>query len=152
MFSQEEMDNGADIIEGNEDQIIFSDEAYEEVLNISLVGHEEENSVDLSGIFVDDEGHGFDILEYLRNFVFEIWKIRYPLTPEEYLDELIESLGQQKRERVYPVVEGASDDLNKIGRTLFNILKIHPKKLKEFLFAGLIEIYFHFIFYFRNSS
>ena len=144
MFSQEEMDNGADIIEGNEDQIIFSDEAYEEVLNISLVGHEEENSVDLSGIFVDDEGHGFDILEYLRNFVLEVKKIRnalHHITPEEYLNALIENLGQKREERVYPAVGDPNSNLNKVGKTLFDILKVHPKKFKEFLGAGWKEIF-----------
>jgi len=144
MFSQEEMYDGADIIGGNEVQIIFSEED-DEVLNISLVGHEEENSVDLSGFLGDiipeaEEGSVFDIRTELRAFVMEVKKIRNPLTHEEYLNALIESLGQQKRERVYPVVEGGSDDLNKIGKTLFNILKIHPKKFKEFLFAGLEEI------------
>jgi len=147
MSSPEEMDDGDDIIGGNEVQIIFSDEDDEEVLNISLIGHEEENSVDLSAIFVDNGGEGFDILEYLRNFVFEIWKIRYPL-PAEYLDALIENLGKQKREeRVYPVVEGVNSNLKNIGETLFDILKVHQKKFKEFLGAGLEEI-FHLFFTF----
>ena len=149
MFSNEEMYDGDDIIGGNEVQIIFSDEADDEVLNISLIGHEEENSVDLSAIFVDNEGHGFDILEYLRNFVFQVRRIKQPLKPEEYLDALIDSLGKQKREeRVYPVLGDPNSNLNKIGKTLFNILKIHQKKFKEFLGAGwkkyILNLFFTF--------
>jgi len=143
MSSPEEMDDGDDIIGGNEVQIIFSDEEDDEVLNISLIGHEEENSVDLSRIFVDNEGEGFDILEYLRNFVFQVQQIDLP---EEYLDALIENLEKQKREeRVYPVVEGVSDDLTNIGKTLFDILKVHQKKFKEFLGAGWKKYFTYFL-------
>jgi len=104
--------------------------------------------VDLSGFLGDiipeaEEGSVFDIRTELKAFVMEVKKIRNPLTLEEYLNALIDSLGKQKREeRVYPDGGDPNSNLNKIGRTLFDILKVHPKKFKEFLGAGLEEKFY----------